>query len=73
MTIGTKGKSQWKIDTYLGKIMSLFNNTFYKAPFIHPLMQHEPLEESSLRLWSLDRIYVLMDFMQKCTTTALFK
>lgn len=42
MTIGTKGKSQWKIDTYLGKIMSLFNNTFYKAPFIHPLMQHEP-------------------------------
>lgn len=60
-------------DRYLGKIMSLFNNTFYKVPFIHLLMQHEPLEESPLLLWSLDRICVLMDFMQKCTTTALFK
>lgn len=39
--MGTKGKSKWKTDTYLGKIMSLLNNTFYKALFIHLLMQHE--------------------------------
>lgn len=57
---------------YLGKIVNLFYNILYIAPFIHPVgnLDHE---ESHHFYCGHGKEFMFKELLQKCTAIVLFK